>query len=173
MEVLLKIPVHSRVKKFIEFSHPETPLRLNTVSLVGSLLISLLNRNQNMMPDKYKTDYPELLQVIVPERWVKYRGKDLTPFSVFVFNHTIDSLMRENLFTSLYMFHVMDKNVIKREAIITYLRLHGITEDDLPYDTIIRDYNRFVKRKQHRSKIFGSTLSPRQFPGMHNKLLYV
>lgn len=172
MELQLKIPVHSRVKKYIEYYHPESPLKLSMVSPIGSLLISLLARNQNPMPDKYRAEYPDTLKISVPSRWVNYRGKDLTPFSMFVFNNTVDQIMREQLFTSLYMFRVMGTPVVEKEAIITFLRLHGIGEDELPYDTIRRDYNRFLKTKDSKSKIFQSTLSPRIFPGSHNKMLH-
>lgn len=82
-------------------------------------------------------------------------------------------MMREQLYTSLYMFRIMGKKVIEKEVIISFLRLHGISEDDFPYDTVKRDFNRFIKKKSQKSKLFGSGLSPKVFTGgVRNKLLY-
>lgn len=171
MDLILKIPVHGRVRKYIEYYHPESPIKVSNHSPIGSLLLSVLVRNQNPEPHKYERNYSDIIKFSVSQRWQESRGKDLSNFSLFVFNNTVDQIMREQLYTSLYMFRVMGKPVVEKETIITFLRLHGISEDEMPYETIRRDWNRFLKNKASKSKIFASTLSPNVCPEHYSKKL--
>lgn len=158
MPYTLKIPVHPHVKKYLLHYYTE-PIQAPITSPIGTIFHSLLETNQNIEPKKYEKKYSDSITFLLSDKYELLRGSWMSNYSLHLFNTQIDRLLRDNLFTAIYFLDLTGYNVIKRQLVIAFLRLHNIQEDDIATDTIIRDYYRFAEDAEIKSKLFNSQVS--------------
>lgn len=181
----LKLPIKPHLRKFLITEYGSDPIRIDRESPLGILMHGFLCKSYTM-PEKYDIPKAEIAMVI-PKHVYELAGHSLKPYQVNMLNDFIDGMFRDILFAGIMMTqasfptyresHIKNegrrseanKRYYRRRYIIQYkkpqikdvmqagLQHYGITEDDIKMETLMKDYQRTMRRKlqnKSSSKVF-------------------
>lgn len=184
----IRVPVQPHIKKFIRSYTQLDPIPISNTNFFGFTLFSLLDKNMNYRASKYKLPESELIFCIDEFNW-KRSGTELEPVKVILFNKLMHDIFRDKLFSTVdtvllsypeynqrkpvtnEVKHLYHTRIYKRrvevqvrkpdvkDVILSFLQLHGITEEEFSLDAAKKAYFRHRNEYQQRSKIFGWSLS--------------
>ena len=144
----MTIPVPTYVKKFLTQKYGEA-LFISKKTTLGIHLLELLEKEFDP-----KSIYPVLgndcYRINLSEYYANTKGVVINPMRANDIANYLDRLFREQLFDFMKIHKYQHGQELP--AIRIFLDYHGITEDDLKYDSIYRDYKRY-KKKEERTKI--------------------
>jgi hypothetical protein len=138
-----KIPVAKHVKKFLIYYFPE-PYTLSYNDFIGPLICGLMKRG-------FRTDVVKRgeasFEVAFKDDQLKRLGKVIVWDQVIAFNKAVDDIFRKQLYSHMDLNRKLDEN-FARKSMVQFLVEMNITEEDIDYDSLYRDY----KRKKNYAK---------------------
>lgn len=138
-----QLPVSPHVYKYLTATCGSDHIKASRKSWIGNLVLDIQTKDFKYKPLTSKMDH--IFKVTITEHDFNHLGTNITPKSAKVFNKTIDMIFREKLYE-----HALIANRINGIPIMKYLEgsleIYDITEDDLKFDTLYRDFKR---KKDH------------------------
>lgn len=134
------IPVSNHVYKYLKNRYGDDHIIATRETVVGGIVLSLLNRN-NDIRHVSKKSYDKVFSVLIKEEKYLRNGVHIDTRSAQAFNDTIDKMFREELFCHV-MINKFSNNEQFNKGIRNFLKVYDITEDDIKYETLYRDFKR-------------------------------
>ncbi|MFN0276767.1 MAG: hypothetical protein ACKVPJ_13555 [Chitinophagales bacterium] len=151
MDYPVVLPIKPYLRKYLIYHYKKEPIKIGRDSFVGSYLMNLLQSKGDPAPDNWKVPSDKTLKFILGEWNFQRKGIYITSKNIAEFNNFVDGLFRMVVYESIldqYNQHLVN-GYVKRGLFSSELRRHldkyKITEDDLPFDTIDKDFYRFRK----------------------------
>jgi len=143
----MTIPVPTYIKKFLTQKYGES-LFISKKTTLGIHLLELLEKEFD--PKAISPVLGDDIYIInLSEYYRNTKGVVINPMRANDIANYLDRLFREQLFDFMKIWKSLHGQELP--AIRVFLNYHGITEDDLKYDSIYRDYKRY-KKKEERTK---------------------
>ncbi len=183
----LRLPIKPHLKKFLITEYGQDPIQIDRESPIGIMLHAFLCK-QYVVHHNYDIPKDEIT-MLIPRKVYEMAGHSIKPYQVNMLNNFIDGMFRDILFAGVTMTQatfpayreshmrrisprgpqdakryrqkyqrILMKPQIK-DVMMEALQYYGITEDDLKMETILKDYQRTMKRKAER-KPSGKTFHP-------------
>lgn len=138
MHSTIQFPVKPYIKKFLKHKYGPQFIFTNS-SVLAPILTSILDKYSEAKINTFKTD--EHYEVLLTEYYIKKHGVFYNEKDLYMFNLRIDHLFREETFA--YMKMNKDYHNIKyRTSLRNILDVIGITEDDIKFESLLRDFTR-------------------------------
>lgn len=139
----ITIPTKPYCKAWMENQYG-SPIQLNRGDKYGTLLFTYLERPDRERDNKYR-QYPAQMKIRLRARWYHMRGTSLTYTNIMYFNNVLEEdiklLMR--VYVTAKCFGPPIKK--KKQAIEYFMKISGLTEQDLAYETAKKDLDRNLK----------------------------
>lgn len=145
--ITVKIPVKPHVKKYIAARYGETHT-FSKRSLLGMLLFQVLDKNVER-PDHSRDKLTDHYCIQIPEFYSKSKGFNVGYKRAHYLGVCFERLFMEDLFQSVQILH--DKGFSVADSIRSFLKQFKITENELNYDSIYRQFQREKKYKEKAS----------------------
>jgi len=143
MKPSIEIPVNPAVKKYLEIKLGKE-YHLSTDDWFGIMIYNFLiyksNKNFKITPKRI-SDNPSFFTVFISENQAEKNGISLTEKQEISINNMVEKIFREEM----YNLAILNKTLCEieyRVSINYFLDSFDITEDDLSFDTIIKDFDR-------------------------------
>lgn len=141
------IPVSKHVYKFLVKRVGADIYVASRKDSLGNIIISSLGNNVDVKHTKVPDHFTELFHIVIKDHIYLKNGVMLGVSRGQIFNRTIDLLFREEL------FHYMKISASKPsnnylESMRTFLKCHDITEDDIKYENLYREFTRKNQNKK-------------------------
>ena len=147
------IPVSDHVYKYLTRLCGTDHIVANRSSYVGSLVLSLQGRNNDVRLSKKK--YRKVFKAEISECYYEKTGMFITQQNAQLFNEQVDKKFRDELFRNMLMNRHLDEKLFLK-SMRSFLDFYGITEDDIKIETLYRDF----KRKKDELLVNFSLVSP-------------
>ncbi|MNS86552.1 hypothetical protein D3C72_1204600 [compost metagenome] len=158
MHIVLKIAVKPQVKKYITYKHNTSPFVLTKNNKYGMFLRKCIVRlNDHKKESTVKLDsivYSEELCIRISEDMWRRIGNYIHPQNQIDFNSFVEMDLQDEFFKHCDNA-IYNKIQIKR-SIYDFLDKYDITEDELPFKTMEKQYYR-EKKKINRPNIIFTT----------------
>lgn len=155
MKSSISFPVKPHIKKFLQF-HFSDKFVYSNASILAPIIRSAVSSNHKTRGwPEFKTDC--FYDVELSAYYISVFGVVYNNNQMFSFNNEVECLFREQI----YSFMLMNKNIydIKyRETLRDVLKTYNITEDDIKFESLLRDFTRkndadFTNRQNAKKKI--------------------
>ncbi len=134
------IPVADHVYKYLVARCGKDCIVATRNTFIGSTVLSLLSRNNDIRHDSKKR-HNKLFHVIINEDKYLRNGVHLDYRSAQAFNDLVDKMFREELYCHV-MINKYSTNEKFIDSIRNFLEVYDITEEDIKFETIYRDFKR-------------------------------
>jgi hypothetical protein len=139
--IIVKVPVKLYIKGFLENEYGQ-PCPMTRADNIGKHFYKLLeDHNQNH--DSRYPGFPCVAELGITERVVLDQGSYLTKTNIIEFNNFmtehIQAKWRDFIDTALRFKPSMEI----KDAIAHFLQEYGLHQDNLPFETIKKDYYRY------------------------------
>lgn len=134
------IPVANHVYKYLKYRYGDDIITASRNTVVGGIVLSLLHKN-NDIRHVSKKSYEKVFKVLIKEEKYLRNGVHIDTRCAQAFNDIIDKMFREELFCHV-MINKFSSNEQFNEGIRNFLLVYDITEDDIKYETLYRDFKR-------------------------------
>lgn len=157
MKLCYAIAIKPFLKRYLSYYYKVEPyFELSEKNRYGSYLISCLRHKKDIALMKEPFDYhisesPESLRISIPEHYERNFGLIITKRNQFRFNQFLLDDFHERLVEYIYPQLTGRKGEI-RMAILNYRIKYAISEDELPYKTLEKMY----ERERHRATAYKS-----------------
>lgn len=198
----LKMPIKPHLREFLIKEYGSDKIHIDRKSPLGIMLHAFLSKNYCIAHD-YTTPESEITFVIGKGVY-ELSGHSLSPYQVNMINDFIDGMFRDILFAGVTMTQltfpsyreshykstkksISNRKNYRQRYIIQYrkpyikdalaegLKYYGITEDMLKLETLFKDYQRTIKRKQENKpsgKTFHPPLVAKPKPSIYGQTLF-
>lgn len=199
----LRLPIKPHLRKFLITEYGQDPIQIDRESPLGIMLHAFLCK-QYVVHHNYEQPKHEIT-LLIPRKVYEMSGHSLKPYQVSMLNNFIDGMFRDILFAGVTMtqatFPAYRENHHRRisprresdgkryrqkyqrilmkpqikDVMLEALQYYGITEDDLKMETILKDYQRTMRRKQEKkpaSKVFHPPLVKPSVPSAQTRTLF-
>lgn len=163
--MLFRIPIKPYLKKFVLKRLPE-PYHANNKEYFGMFLIKLLrDKQKDAQYDNWNENYTERIHIELPNQHVFRKcAKNINGFMIMKFNGFIRELFFEKLFDFIHLRTLYADNVVMvSQAIREFCQYYDLTEEDIPYMTLRRNYHRlfneYKKKNVHNPHTFAGQFS--------------
>ena len=146
--ISVKIPVKSHVKKYLSARYG-TEHTLSKRSLLGMLIFQLLDKDVER-PDHKREKLDSHYCIQVPEFYCKSKGFSVGYKRAHYLGVCLERLFWEDLVQSVIIMHGKGKFSVA-ESIRIFLHEYSITENELNYDSIYRQFQREMKYREKAS----------------------
>ena len=133
------IPVSDHVYKYIVKRYGSDSFTATRNDIIGNLVLSSLSKNSDIKFSN--TKFSKVINVRIKEYSYTRNGMFVSAKSGQVFNRMVDKLFRDELFIHVFMNKEDGKELVLK-GIRKFLKIYNITEDDVKYESIYRDYKR-------------------------------
>lgn len=139
IKILIQVPVY--LKKFLEKTYGES-YQLQHDDYLGILILNTLKKKSNTYYEftKSKGEMSNYEVCISMSFFDKY-GCSINENDMILLGRAIDNWFRQNLYQTAIL-NEKHFNIPFKETIVHYISSYGISEDELSYSTIRRDFNR-------------------------------
>lgn len=148
-----KIPVAKHIKKYLIYNFGKHYI-FSKKDWISPLISGLLKRGYRTRIFKTAEDFYEIK---ISDDEIKRLGRIIEWERVGALNFAIDQIFRKHLFLHMDMNRKLNSGVAM-QTMVQYLEEMNITEEDISFDTLYRDYRRKQKYKksqvQNISKMF-------------------
>lgn len=134
------IPVSNHVYKYLKYRYGSDHMVATRETVVGGIVLSMLNRN-NDIRHVSKKSYEKVFKVMIKEEKYLRNGVHIDTRYAQLFNDTVDKMFREELFCHV-MINKFSSNEQFNQGIRNFLKVYDITEEDIKYETLYRDFKR-------------------------------
>lgn len=148
MRITIHIPVSAYLYKYLEFKYGQD-YKASEADWFGLLVINTLSRKSNFDYAQRNPKVQAYYTVSICMRKAESAGFFVTRRHGEQLAKAVDKLFREEI----YIYAILNfenHGVQYKTSIEKITRSMGITEDDLPYDTIRKDFNRNKKRMMEK-----------------------
>lgn len=135
------LPVEPHVYKFLVKRVGSNIYVATRKESLGNIIISSLGNNADVKHTKIPNKFTKLFHVIIKDHIYLRNSVSLGVMRGQIFNNTIDLLFREELFHYMVINTSHEKGSYL-ESMRNFLSCHDITEDDIKYETLYREFNR-------------------------------
>lgn len=141
------IPVSPHVKKFLTTIYGEE-YQISKVDFLGLLLIPFFTKEvqlftgRSKITDSVKTD---VFPILISFDFFQRQGYFISHDQLKLIGRTLDKYFREMMYNHVNVFSAA-YGVAKKQCIVDFCELYGITEEDFSSESLYRDY----QRKQER-----------------------
>lgn len=143
MRITIHLPVTNYLYKFLEFKYGQE-YKATEADWFGLLVINTLSRKSNF---DYASRHPKcqaFYSVTISFRKAESAGYFITNRHGEQLAKAIDKLFREEIYMNAIM-NYENHGIQYKISILKMVQSMGISEDDLPYETIRKDFNRNKK----------------------------
>jgi hypothetical protein len=140
MPVKRKIPVSKHIKKFLEYYFPH-PYTYKPTDFIGALIAGVLKKGYRV---RVKKKAEAEFTIILKDNDVDRLGKFAEWEDCLNFNKAIHSIFLTVVYTHMDISRKLDIEKSK-VAMIQLLEEMGITEDDINFESLYREYGRKKK----------------------------
>ncbi len=143
----ITIPIKPYVKRYLVMNYSE-PANLSTDQQLNNYFRRLLKKPV-FRHDKYydnllqgsDTYYSEKIEIIISESDFYRYGWELTKTNIVAFNGEIESRVKHFMRNTV---HIYENLLSQKDAILRFQEEFGFTEDIWPYESIKKDYYRYM-----------------------------
>ncbi|MGI4870978.1 MAG: hypothetical protein ACRYFX_07350 [Janthinobacterium lividum] len=148
--MLLQLPVKPYTLKFLT-RHLGAAYKLGNVDIYGRFLFALLRQPRT---DKQYDDYLDRYTAKFPVRIVPYlvgdrACKNCSPLTVVHFNSFVEEIFYKE-FHDFVQFRVEENGVQAKVAIERFCSRFELSEDDISYETLKKNWQRYLKKEKKR-----------------------
>jgi hypothetical protein len=148
--VILSLPVKPYTLKFLT-RHLGAAYKLSNNDSYGLYLFSLLRqpRTDRQYEDylgRYTAQFPVS---IVPYLVADRACKNCSPLTVVRFNNFVEGIFFTE-FHSFVQFRVEETDMQAKQAIERFCKRFELTEDDISFETLKKNWNRYLKKQKKR-----------------------
>lgn len=141
---IIKIPVKSYLLKYLNKKHGSV-LNVSKETALGIHLLELLEKDYD--PSKViKVETDAFYKLNISEFYSKTKGFEIYPDRLHDISIFLDKIFREHLFEFMDIHRQNFGMALPGMRI--FLEYFNITENELKYDSIYRDYKRFKIKKK-------------------------
>ena len=157
-----KIPTKPYLKRYLHYRYP-MPYKLSLTDNLGLFVYHLLRRQTtSAFHVKIAKQYNVKYTIRIGVKYLEFRQAiNLTDHTVVLFNNYVESMLKEELYKELesrevYFEATKDTYTLKtspftiKAGILSFLAKYNISESELSYETLKKDYYRFRKKKQKK-----------------------
>ncbi len=137
-DISYQIPVKSHVFKYLCAHVDVDPFKVSTKNEFSTLLLLCLERKPNTF--EKRLNYPERLNIRIPQLHSDSQGSWLSNKKIIMFNEMIERMMKRELYAMLNQGNA-GKGDIKR-IIFKFRDFYGITDQEMEYQNLRKAYNR-------------------------------
>lgn len=138
MRSTIQFPVKPYIKKFLVYKYGPQ-FTFTKTSVLAPILTSILDKNSEANINAFHTE--ECYEVELTEFYIKKYGVFFNERDLYLFNSRIDHLFREEAF-GFMIINKQYNNIKYRRSLRDILDAIGITEEDLKFDSLLRDFTR-------------------------------
>lgn len=135
--LIKKVPVAHHVRKFLVWNFGDQYL-FSVKDWIAPIVACMFKRGYRVRAMK-KGEAEYTLKI--PEKELLLIGKTLEPQNIYLFNNAIDKIFRKQLYTHIDLCVKLKKGKAK-QAMLEFLEECDITEFDINFDSLYRDYQR-------------------------------
>lgn len=143
------LPVEPHVYKFLLKRVGSDIYVATRKESLGNIIISSLGNNVDVKHTTVPHKFTKLFHIIIKDHIYLKNSVVLGVMRGQIFNNTIDLLFREELFHYM-IINTSHKKSNYLESMRKFLACHDITEDDVKFETLYREFNRKKKKFQHQ-----------------------
>lgn len=137
----INVPTKAYLKKYME-SEYGNPITMTRGDKYGSLLLLMLEKNSR----EYDWNFQHCkssMTIRLKTKWYHRKGTDFSKTNILYLNTIIEAdfkmMMRTYVYAKLDHFPPQKK----KDAILSFLTLWGVTHDEMPYETAKKDIDRY------------------------------
>jgi len=138
--ITIHFPVKPHVYKYLQKKVGEKLVVVST-SYFGATVLDILSKNHSDY-SVVKSDLTYSVEISL--RYMEKNGVYLNPRVVRKFNARIDDIFREELRTHIEISYTIN-NIPKERSLRDFLLVYDITEDDIKFETLVKDFHRNIK----------------------------
>lgn len=150
MEIIIELPTKSYLRKYVEKSFPGD-LKLTERSWLGVLVLNVLKRKTFKDPNYIfhgtTNNFDDSLLLKVDLDKSSRYGCILMQKQIVYINRCIDQIFKAEVI-KMALINQYNYEIDRKTSIINVLDAYDITEEELNYQTIRKEFNR--KHKQYR-----------------------
>lgn len=161
----IEIDVRSHVKKYILYHLGKYPLsysldqdiELNTQNFISGFIFNLLKEQYHFKKNKKPIVFnnkrlDQKINISLSQRYygnidARYKFIGISEKGEIKLDDFIDGLMKKEMFIMCESYRNNNRTV--KEAINDFCELYSITEDDIQYSSLTREYNRTLNKLKH------------------------
>ncbi|MGI4865428.1 MAG: hypothetical protein ACRYFZ_16010 [Janthinobacterium lividum] len=148
--MLLTLPVKPYTLKFLT-RHLGAGYKLGNSDIFGRFLYGLLrsprtDRQYEDYLDRYTAEFPVR---IVPYLVADRACKNCSPLTIVHFNGFVEEIFYKE-FHDFVLFRVEEDHMEAKVAIEKFCKRFALTEDDVAYETLKKNWQRFFKKEKKR-----------------------
>lgn len=140
MRITIHLPVTTYLYKFLEFKYGQD-YKASEADWFGLLVINTLTRKSNFDYASQRPKCQAFYSITISFRKAEAAGFFITNRHGEQLAKAIDKLFREEIYINAIM-NYENHGIEYKSSIEKMIRSMGISEDDLPYETIRKDFNR-------------------------------
>lgn len=142
MQIEIKIPIRSYLKKFIAYTHPVEPFALSNGKncAYSSIFLERLGKGFQPLKEEYK-DYNDTLTLLMNSSICRYNSFNITPETITHIDGKLRDLFMRQMFITIDLIEEKKGDIFA--AIRDYMKQLDITEEDIKFETLIKNYYRY------------------------------
>lgn len=150
-KITLHLPVPRYLKKILEIKYGNE-YHAKETTLFGLVLISTLQRKLDRKYTFNKLQSQnEYFTIVIGVGKAQRNGFQHGQKRAFQLSHLIERNIREELYNTC-IFNQMNFGIEFQTTILEFLAMYDITEDELSYETLRKDFNRYKLKNIHKYK---------------------
>ena len=154
--ISVDVPTKRYIKAWLIKNFGDRPA-MTSSNLVGSMLHAFLNRHQDQRATMFATSiYESSVKLLIPYHVFKNHGHNLNKTNITDFNNFLQHLIKSDM--RFYLDFYVEHGYKLKDAIDMVQVKLGLGEDDLPAETIQKDYFRY-RQKKNMSMLKGKKVS--------------
>lgn len=156
MDFQVNIPIKPHLKKFMQYYTEVDPYKISTKDMFGRIILQELKKPTTWYPPT-TIDYKEKIDIVIPGHYyVKYNKVEVTDQTIKNVNNFLNNVFFEQFRFLIFSYQKMN-DVMVSQSIRNFMELYELTEDDISFEYLKRDFYRFIeKRRKKYSKNYTS-----------------
>ena len=152
MMISIQIPVKSHIKKYLDLKYGKQTVSKKT--FLGLYVSEMLTKNI-CASNPFKEEYYELF---ISSYYFNTKGHSLSKGVLRTLGLSLESLFYED-FYHFVDIKLMEGNLNAYKSVKMFLKIYGISEDELKLESMYRKYQRYCGEKiKNKKKIFSTNL---------------
>lgn len=132
-------PVNEHIYKFLVTKHGTDTIKASRKNLVGSVILSMLSKNEDQHPIPVEGD--RIIHVIVSDSFYNENNSYISPKIAHAFNGIFECVFREEMFSHAFVAKITCKDFFIK-SIFSFMDFYNISEDDMNSESLYRDFKR-------------------------------
>jgi hypothetical protein len=149
--IQINIPVSDHVHKYLITKYGKGPFTATRRSVVGSVILSMLSKNNDIRHDKNRYNSKVFSAIIKEDHYLR-NGVYIDYRTSKIFNDIVDKMFKEELYCHVIINKFTHKSQYL-DCIRNFLKVYDITEEDLKLESVYKDFKRKKQAIQERMQM--------------------